>query len=606
MSILPKDIGLLLSRGTKIRLIFAVTGLVMVSGLDMLGVLSMVPLMGMFTGMDRDSGVLKMVAEVIGGSPDDATLTMAIAGAALSAFVLKGVVTIAFRWWQSGFLARQQTETAVRLLKGYLLAPYSMHLSRNKSELMRNLNSSISETYNSALNGMLALIAELITVLAIFGVLFVLQPLLTLGAVVYLGMAAGVMQIIIRKRAASLGARLMAFAEESLRHVLHALGAVKEVKLRNNPDPFVQDYQEARFGEAMTRREFGFLTELPKYLLEIVFIVGVAILAAVLFSTAPPDIALPLLALFAAAGVRVLPSLVRMLASAANVRFGQSGMRKLISELQMLRGYGVLDIHASEPASRFGVGGDVRIEDVYFAYESGTPVLGGIDIAIPRGSSAALVGPSGSGKSTLVDLILGLQVPDSGRIKFGGRNIHDDLPSWQSQVGIVPQDVFLMDTSLRRNIAFDEADEDIDEQRLTEAINRAQLQDLVAGSADGLETTVGDRGVRLSGGQRQRIGIARALYRRPSVLVLDEATSALDNETERKITETIESLHGEMTIIIVAHRLSTVRRADQFIVLSAGQIEASGPFEEVIQASPSFARMVELASMEVRPDSSSD
>ena len=209
----------------------------------------------------------------------------------------------------------------------------------------------------------------------------------------------------------------------------------------------------------------------------------------------------------------------------------------------------------------------------------------------------AIVGPSGAGKSTLVDVLLGLHEPGSGRVTADGIDIASELSRWQRSIGLVPQDVYLLDDSLRANVAFGEPEGKIDETRLAEAIELAQLGELVAQLPDGLQTTVGDRGARLSGGQRQRLGVARALYLRPHLLVLDEATSALDNETERRITETIDSLHGRLTIVVVAHRLSTVRNCDRLIFLNEGTVESVGTFDEVRRDNTTFAALVDLADL---------
>ena len=213
---------------------------------------------------------------------------------------------------------------------------------------------------------------------------------------------------------------------------------------------------------------------------------------------------------------------------------------------------------------------------------------------IRHGQSVALVGTSGAGKSTLVDLLLGLHDPTGGTVTAGGVDIRDNLPAWQRQLAVVPQDVVLLDASLATNIAFEL---DVDPIRLDDVVRRAQLADLIASLPEGLDTQVGERGARLSGGQRQRLGIARALYRQPSVLFLDEATSALDNETERRLTDTIRELQGTMTIVIVAHRLSTVRHCDQLIFMSDGAVASVGTFDQVAATNSEFAHLVDLGSL---------
>ena len=264
----------------------------------------------------------------------------------------------------------------------------------------------------------------------------------------------------------------------------------------------------------------------------------------------------------------------------------------------------VSDLHefttplTSPPADRLPPG-DIKLERLTFSYPgSEVPAVRDVSIDIPRGTTLAIVGPSGSGKSTLVDLLMGLHAPQSGRITMSGADIRDDLPAWQSGIGMVPQDVWWISDTLAANIAFGVPPEERDETKLRVAVERAQLADVVAALPQGLDTLLGERGSRLSGGQRQRVGIARALYEEPSLLVFDEATSALDNLTEHRVAQTLESLYGQTTLVVVAHRLSTIVGCDQLVYMEDGHVVAHGTFEEVRRASPEFARLVELGSLD--------
>ena len=240
----------------------------------------------------------------------------------------------------------------------------------------------------------------------------------------------------------------------------------------------------------------------------------------------------------------------------------------------------------------------LRIEDVHYRYPGAEhEVLRGIDLDIPAGSSVAFVGSSGAGKTTLVDLVLGLLSPASGSVKSDGKDIAEGIDSWQRICGVVAQDVFIAEDTVRKNILFDVPVEEADEQRLRQAVKMAQLEDVVESLPGGLDGDVGDWGSRLSGGQRQRLGIARALYRSPQLLVLDEATSALDNETERRVTETVNALHGDMTVIVVAHRLSTVKNVDTVVYMEDGRISGMGSFDELRRSNAGFAHLVELGDL---------
>jgi ABC-type multidrug transport system fused ATPase/permease subunit len=338
------------------------------------------------------------------------------------------------------------------------------------------------------------------------------------------------------------------------------------------------------------------VSDAPRYLLEIGFVIAILGISVILFTTGTPAEALTVLGVFAAASLRALPTLNRVSANLATVRTGNAGLEIMTRVVDELDAGGR---HDERPRSAERFSGDIMLREVGFRYpDSEQHVLRGISLRIAENRTTAFVGSSGAGKSTLLDLVLGLLEPTEGRIEVGGRSIADDLAAWYSELGVVPQDVFLLNDSMIANIAFGVAREQVDRARVEQVIAMAQLQSLVAELPDGLESVVGERGVRLSGGQRQRIGLARALYRTPSVLVLDEATSALDNVTEHEIAATLAGLQGTMTIVIVAHRLSTVRHADTLVFLKDGHVEAEGTFGEVRDRSEDFARLVELGELD--------
>lgn len=316
----------------------------------------------------------------------------------------------------------------------------------------------------------------------------------------------------------------------------------------------------------------------------------------ILFALGQGSEIIAVLGLFAAASMRALPTMNRVSASVAVMRAGQAGLRILVEAMGELDDQG---LHDETPHSSAPYRGDIELTGVSFAYPDGDQlVVDDITLTIRENETTAFTGGSGAGKTTLVDLVLGLLTPQSGHITSGGRDVDDDLANWYAGIGVVPQDVFLLNASIARNIAFGERDDQIDEARVWEAAAQAQLTEVLQSLPEGLQTVVGDRGVRLSGGQRQRVGLARALYRRPRLLVLDEATSALDNATEHEIALTLQSLRGQMTIVIVAHRLSTVRSVDHLVHLREGRIAAEGTFEEVRRGDAEFARLVELGTLD--------
>jgi ABC-type multidrug transport system fused ATPase/permease subunit len=330
------------------------------------------------------------------------------------------------------------------------------------------------------------------------------------------------------------------------------------------------------------QKKFSFIQIIPRAGLELVAIVGMAVLVVVMIAMGKQTTeVLPILGLFGVAAFRIVPALNRFITNFQTIGLARP---------QVLDTYDALKNFSSSRKTPGSLGDfkDFVADGITFVYEnSERVVLDHVSLSVSAGEAVGFVGRSGSGKSTLVDIMLGLLKPQSGEVLINGTNIDDVKQSWQKQIGYIPQTIFLMDDSLRRNIAIGIADKEIDEAAIFEALKSAQLEDFVASLPEGLDTLVGERGVRLSGGQRQRIGIARALYHRPSVLVLDEATSSLDTETEHGVMQAVQALQGDKTVIIVAHRLSTVEYCDRLYRLDAGRIVDEGTFDEVMNRSQS-------------------
>jgi ABC-type multidrug transport system fused ATPase/permease subunit len=320
---------------------------------------------------------------------------------------------------------------------------------------------------------------------------------------------------------------------------------------------------------------------MPRLWLEVMAVTGLAMLVILMVVQGRQSAEIiPLLALFGVAAFRLLPSIGKIIGAAQSARFGNSVLKMLQSELS-------LEIPDPLPLGEIcRMSGDIALANVTFTY-SGTSqsALKDISLTIHQGETVGFIGPSGAGKSSLVDLILGLLNPDSGQITVGNQPIVDNLRAWQDQIGYVPQSIFLTDDTLRRNISFGLSEDRIDDAAIQRALVSAQLSEFVETLPEGLETIVGERGIRLSGGQRQRIGVARALYHDPSILVLDEATSALDSETESGVMEAIDALKGSKTVIIVAHRLSTVEKCDRVFRLEAGKLVEAGTPAEILRKS---------------------
>lgn len=581
--------------GSNVWLVGAILGSVVLAALDMLGVAAMLPLMQLFVAdPDLDSGILGRISAVF-GTRDIGTLIGIVASIVAVAFIVKSAASVPFRWWLVGRSTRIAADAATALFRRYLLSPYGEHRARRLPEVYRNIGDS---TYQGSivLQGVLSLISDSLILLAILVVLLVASPLATVITLVIFGTLVGGIQVVLRPRQRLVGEQI---AEASLRgwqFLRPALDGFREVRLTSSADQFVEGYRSARLKSASAQRTLAVLGEVPRYLLEIGFVLTILVLTSILFGTGNEAMALSVLGVFSAAALRVLPTLNRVSATFGAMRSGQVGLGLVCTALEELETTSVHQEHPRPDSEPFR--GDVEFEDVHFRYEDADEeTLRGTRLTIPRNKTTAIVGSSGAGKSTLLDLMLGLLSPTTGRVSVGGRDIREDRAQWFSQLGVVPQEVFLLNESLADNVSFGSS-ADQDEGRVWRALELAELADVVNALPEGLDTVLGERGVRLSGGQRQRIGLARALYRDPQILVLDEATSSLDNATEHQIAETLQRLSGSLTLVIVAHRLSTVRRADQLLYLENGLVVGSGSFEQMRATNQAFARLVELGELD--------
>ena len=521
---------------------------------------------------------------------DDRTVVVTATLGLVAFYLFKNVFQLAFAWRQHGWAAGARAELAERAYGAYLAAPYAFHLRRNSAELIRNVTTAVDAVFRHVLVPAMGLATETLVVLAIGGVLFVTAPGLTLGLTVGLGSAGALLLAATRSRAARWGAEFQRLERDVLQGVQQTLGAAKEIKVLGRERFFFTEFVERQAALVGVKHRSEMLATIPRVLVETVFVMaalGVVLLATLLGRTGGDLV--PLLGLYAYAGFRMIPSANRLLLGVNEVRAGSAAVELIAADIALLT---TAPRPPDESLPPLPFEQSLELEHVSFAYEGADrEALHDVSLAIRRGESVGVVGPTGAGKSTLVDVLIGLLTPTAGRILVDGRGVPDPPRAWQRTIGYVPQSVVLIDDSLRRNIALGIPDGEVDEARLADALRMAQLGEFVAGLQDGLQTTVGERGVRLSGGQRQRVGIARALYHAPSLLVFDEATSALDNQTEATLLAAIEALRGTRTLIVVAHRLSSVRPCDRLVLLVDGRVAASGRYEDLLRDSPAFRQM---------------
>jgi ABC-type multidrug transport system fused ATPase/permease subunit len=418
---------------------------------------------------------------------------------------------------------------------------------------------------------------------SLFVVLVVVEPLGTLSAIAIFLSATYLFQRFTNNRLQRWGKQRQQQKGKIIQTIQQSLGAVKDVQVLGREQTFIDIHREQQIVDTNLLRRINMTQALPRLWLEIIAMGSMASLVVIMLWVGNEVNAIvPVVGLFALSAFRVLPSVNKIVNGLQTLRVSRSTIETIHQDLGLA---------VSEP----NFVGDVRFEfssltttNLNFRYEmTEQDVLKDVSVSVLRGEAVGFVGQSGSGKSTLIDILLGLLDPKSGSVSINRRSISEVKQQWQRIVGYIPQTIFLMDDSLRRNIAIGITDSEIDEAAIQDALKSAQLEDFVASLPEGLDTVVGERGVRLSGGQRQRIGIARALYHRPSVLVLDEATSSLDTETEKGVMQAVQALQGDKTVIIVAHRLSTVEYCDRLYRLDAGRIVDEGTFDEVMNRSQS-------------------
>jgi ATP-binding cassette subfamily C protein len=570
------------------------------AGFEMVGVSMFLPLLQLLVSPNTapQNFVLEFIRDVIGADSDKQFIII-FSFCILAFFSIKNLALGIIIFIQNSFIARHRAIYAQSLLRHYLNKPYDFHLQRNTTELIRNTTILSSRIFVKGLLPVLQFSMELLIIAGIAIVLMLVDPVATLVISGVLGGTVGLFYMMIRGRVKDWGRQVIHYDGQILLWVTQALGSIKETKLYCHENFFVDAFAKPSNAQSGFLARSATVPHLPRLLIEAVAIGALVLLVVLMISQPGDSIAsvVPKLGLFAIAAMRLMPSLSKLFSALTSLRDNVAAVDTLYADLKdgiALRQYRG-DDQRSQTA--FSYTRDIRLEKLSYSYPQTTQnVVDGVDLVIERGQSVAFVGASGAGKTTLVDLVLGLLEPTSGDIRVDGRDIHHDLDGWQSLIGYIPQDTYVTDDTLRRNIALGRTDAEIDHARIERVLDLAQLTSFVEDLPQGLETDVGERGARLSGGQRQRIGIARALYHDPDVLVMDEATSALDGETEKEITAAIDQLSGDKTLIVIAHRLSTVRHCDVIVLLEDGRIIDQGSFASLAERNAEFQQLVELGS----------
>lgn len=488
-------------------------------------------------------------------------------------YVIKNAFLIYMYNKQYKFIFENQRVLADRMVKCYMSQPYLFHVSKNSAELLRNINEDTGNFFGASQAG-IKLLTELMVCLVLGVYLLIKDKTITISVVCLLAIMLWLSVKVYKKNLVRMGARNRFYQMSLNKWVQQSFGGIKEVKILNKEKFFYDKYDEAYRGHAKSEYTYHTLLMIPKPIIETMCICGLLGAIAIKFWWRGADITyfVPILSVFAIAAFRLLPSFNRITEYLGTILYQKSAITSIYEDLKEIDELNAQKREKNKEEKAIQFQNKIEIKDLTFSYPGAEKeVLKDLNLEIRKKSSVAFIGHSGAGKTTLADILMGLLKPAKGDVCVDGVSIFEGLNSWHQIIGYIPQTIYLMDDTIKNNIAFGIEEKEIDPARLKYAVEQAQLSQLIEELEFGLDTKIGEMGVRLSGGQRQRIGIARALYHNPEILVLDEATSALDNETEKAVMDAIETLHGKMTLIIIAHRLSTIKDCDYVYEIGDGK-----------------------------------
>lgn len=512
-------------------------------------------------------------------------------------YVLKNAFLFFVYQYQFKLVEHQRVKLAERLFRAYMYAPYIHIINRNTAELLRNVNSETSLVIQGViipcLNTLMGILMTLFTV----GLLILAAPMIALVGVAILGIGSALFLQLVRKKLQQYGEIAKEERKEVVKSVNQGLGALAEARIFGRETYFEKILKTSLANFARVTRLQQVINRASPHIMETIAIAGI-LLVIVGLVLAGNEVAalLPTLALFGAATVRLKSTIGTVIAGISQIQYNLPTIDSIVADLELLEPMATQRLHQQKTQQSLGFKKNIDFLNVSFSYpNTNVPALKDISLTIPKGKSIGLVGATGSGKSTLINVILGLLEPNEGQVLVDGKDVFQLRQAWLNHIGFIPQTIYLTDDTIARNIAFGLPDDKIDYDQVWSAVRAAQLEDYIEELPLGIQTIVGERGVRMSGGQRQRVGIARALYNNPDVIIMDEATSSLDNKTESLVMNALEILKKGRTFIMIAHRLSTVQQCDRLYFLEHGEVVASGTYEELKDEHIAFRVLADLS-----------
>jgi len=509
-------------------------------------------------------------------------------------YLFKNLYLTLYKYIKMKFVYNRKVYLQNRLFKAYMTAPYTFFMKRNSAELLRNVTTEVSKMLTGTVMPLLEISLKVVMFLLIVGGLLYLEPLITIITIIMMGGIGYIFLKLTQEKTEESGRISRIALGDINRVVLQALGGFKDARVLNREKSFLKQYDKHAKTHVKTGIYQSIVKELPQPIIETLMVTGILIVTLLMiYEGREFSEIIPLLTLFGVAAVKLMPVFNTVIKQITTISYSTDSVRVIYNDLNTLENeFKEFRERILSDSERLMCNDKIELIDISFKYPGANDyAVKDINLIITSGSVIGFVGASGAGKTTLVDILLGLLEPEKGCIKVDGVDIRNNIRGWMKNIGYIQQANYLMDQKIFRNIAFGVPKSEIDEEKLNAAIKAAQLEETIARLPRGLNTRTGERGTRLSGGQQQRIGIARALYNNPQVLVMDEATSALDNITEKYVIEAIESLRGDRTIIMIAHRLTTVQNCDVIYLMDEGQIIDSGTYEELLVKSQKFREM---------------
>ncbi len=556
-----------------------------------------------------DVAAMGLLVLIISPVASDAPVTLPIIGEvaesatpwllliACTLIIVKSALAVTMHWIATRQFALYEFEIGARMFRAYLASSWEERSKRSTAEFTRIADTGISVAISGLVLSLLTIPGNALTILLTLVVLIIATPVTALLSLAYLGAVAIIINRVVTARTLRSARSNRTYSYRVARLLTEMVEAMKELTLRGKLDDIQHVVGHHRHGAVKARASLAFLSIIPRYSYEAALIGGFLLIGGTGYIRDGLTAAVVAVALFGAAGLRLIPALTGIQSSIISATSSLPWVSDVVNDLRGAEANATDALVRADVTDLPATPHALTLNGIEFRYPVGTEsVLLGLDLAIPLGSSLGIVGPTGSGKSTLIDLLLGLRVPTSGQITIDGTPLTEVIHTWRSRIGYVPQRVTLLDGTIGQNVALT-WDEDYDRDKVIEVLEKAQLNTLIESRKHGIDEKIGERGVSLSGGQQQRLGIARALYSDPLVLVLDEATSSLDTKTEDDVVRAIKALRGEVTLIAVAHRISTIKDYDQICYLDQGRILGRGSFRELAASVPQFELQVKLAGL---------